>query len=269
MALPVISVIMLTYNREAFISRSIESILAQTYRDFEFIIVDNGSTDRSGDIADEYAAQDLRIRVIHKQRGNIGSGRNAGLDEAKGEYIAFIDDDDWCTSDFLAFLLTLAVENNADISICGSYDKAYDEKHVYEPEEALIELLWRKRFNVQFPTKLIRRKLFDAHRFSEVSKYDDIELMPSIMASTNQIAYHGLCKYTFVRHSGNNSAWTTNHALLNAETLSEYLSIYNSRTKMLTERFPNQASYWQYFNLSFQISMVEKVTRLKCPIAPI
>ena len=71
-----ISVMMLTYNREALVGRAIESILNQTHRDFEFIIVDNGSADRSGEIADAYAAQDARIRVIHRERGNIGAGRN-------------------------------------------------------------------------------------------------------------------------------------------------------------------------------------------------
>ena len=105
-----ISVIMLTYNREELVGRAIDCILAQTYRDFEFIIVDNGSSDRSGAIADEYAAKDSRIRVIHRERGNIGSGRNAGLDAAKGEYIAFIDDDDWTEPDFLEFLYNLLVE---------------------------------------------------------------------------------------------------------------------------------------------------------------
>ena len=77
-----ISVIMLTYNRESFVSHAIESILAQTYRDFEFIVVDNGSTDSSGQIADEYAARDSRIRVLHRDRGNIGAGRNTELDAA-------------------------------------------------------------------------------------------------------------------------------------------------------------------------------------------
>ena len=96
-----ISVIMLTYNRENFVSRAIESILAQTCRNFEFIIVDNGSTDRGGQIADQYAARDSRIKVIHRERGNIGAGRNTGLDAARGEYITFIDDDDWAEPDFL------------------------------------------------------------------------------------------------------------------------------------------------------------------------
>ena len=113
-----VSVIMLTYNRETLVSRAIESILAQTYREFEFIIVDNGSTDHSGAIADTYAAKDKRIRVLHRQRGNIGAGRNTGLDAAQGEYIAFIDDDDWAEPDFLAFLLELAKESDADVAIC-------------------------------------------------------------------------------------------------------------------------------------------------------
>lgn len=120
MALPKISVIMLTYNREALVGRAIESIISQTFLDFEFIIVDNGSTDKSGTISDEYAMKDNRIRVIHRERGNIGAGRNTGLDAAKGEWITFIDDDDYVESDFLEFLLKLIVDNNADVAICGA-----------------------------------------------------------------------------------------------------------------------------------------------------
>nr|WP_325298490.1 glycosyltransferase family 2 protein [uncultured Oscillibacter sp.] len=115
-----ISVIMLTYNRERLVSRAIESILNQTYRDFEFLIVDNGSTDKSGKIADTYAKQDARIRVIHRERGNIGAGRNTGLDAARGAYITFLDDDDWVEPDFLAFLWKMLEGSGADISICGT-----------------------------------------------------------------------------------------------------------------------------------------------------
>jgi glycosyltransferase involved in cell wall biosynthesis len=256
------SVIMLAYNRETLVGRMIECILAQTFRDFEFIIVDNGSTDRSGAIADEYAERDSRVRVIHRARGNIGSGRNTGLDAARGEWIAFVDDDDWCEPDMLEFLYTLVAEKGVDVAICGSEARFFDEKRTYTGEEALIELLWRKRFNVQFPTKLIRRGLFDGVRFSETAKYDDIELMPRILASANRAAYHGLPKYTFARHDGNNSAWTTDHRLLDAETLAEYLHVYRTRTEWLCERFPDSADTWRYFEWSFWISMVEKVARL-------
>ena len=123
-----ISVIMLTYNRERLVPRAIESILNQTYQDFEFLIVDNGSTDKSGKIADTYARQDTRIRVIHRERGNIGAGRNTGLDTARGAYITFLDDDDWAEPDFLEFLVELLEENAADVAICGAADKAFDER---------------------------------------------------------------------------------------------------------------------------------------------
>jgi len=257
-----ISVIMLTYNREKYVSRAIESILYQTFQDFEFIIVDNGSTDRSGQIADEYASNDSRIQVIHRSRGNIGSGRNTGLDAAKGEYIAFIDDDDWAEPDFLEFLYNLAVENRADVSICGAADRAFDEKRVMTAEDALIELLWRKRYNMAFPTKLFKRSLVENLRFPEEGVYDDIALMYKLLAEADRIAYHGLPKYTFYRHEGNNSAWTTNHELLTPETLDEYLHAYRVRTEWLSERFPNSAPAFRYFEWSFMISMVEKIYRL-------
>lgn len=258
-----ISVIMLTFNREALVARAIESILGQTYLDFEFIIVDNGSTDRSGNIADEYARKDSRIRVLHRERGNIGSGRNAGMDAATGDYIAFIDDDDWAEPDFLEFLYCLAIENHAEVSICGAADKVYDEKLILDPEEALIELMWRKRYNMAFPTKLFSAVLARKIRFPETGDYDDIALMYRLMALSKKVAYHGLPKYTFYRHENNNSAWTTNHSLLTSKTLSEYLEAYQTRTQWLCELFPNRAPIFRYFEWSFMISMVEKVTRIK------
>lgn len=257
-----ISVIMLTYNREALVGRAVESILAQTYRDFEFIIVDNGSTDRSGAVVDKYAAQDSRIRVIHRKRGSIGAGRNTGLDAAKGEYIAFIDDDDWAEPDFLEFLLNLLEENHADVAICGAADKVFEQKLLMTAEEALIELMWRKKYNMAFPTKLFRRELMENLRFPENGAYDDIALMYKLLAGAERVAYHGLLKYTFYRHEGNNSAWTTNHELLTPETLDEYLRAYRARTEWLSGKFPNSAPTWQYFEWSFMISMVEKINRL-------
>lgn len=260
---PKISVIMLTYNREKLVSRAIESILGQSEPDFEFIIVDNGSSDRSGAIADEYAEKDGRICVIHRDRGNIGAGRNTGLDAAHGKYVAFIDDDDWAEPDFLEFLCELAIENDADVSICGATDKAFDEKQVMVAEEALIELMWRKKYNMAFPTKLFTKKLADKIRFPEEGTYDDIALMYRLLAEANRVAYHGLPKYTFYRHRGNNSAWTTDYSLLTADTLDEYLHAYRVRTEWLSKKFPDSAAAFRYFEWSFMLSMVEKIHRLE------
>ena len=257
-----VSVLMLTYNRETMVSRAIESILAQTFSDFEFIIVDNGSTDQSGAIAEEYAALDHRIRVIHRLRGNIGAGRNTALDAARGKYLTFIDDDDWAEPDFLEFLVSLLDENGADVAICGATGRVFDEKKIMTAEEALIELMWRKKYNVAFPTKLFRRELMEQLRFPEDGKYDDIALMYRLLAKARTVAYHGLPKYTFYRHPGNNSAWTTDHNLLTPETLQEYLDAYHTRTQWLSEKFPTSAEAFQYFEWSFMLSMVEKIERL-------
>ena len=261
--LPKISVIMLTYNREDMLSGMIECILGQTFKEFEYLIVDNGSTDSSGIIADQYAEKDKRIKVIHRDRGNIGSGRNVGLDTAIGEYIAFVDDDDLCTADYLEFLFNMVIKAEADAAICGAADKAYDEKKVMTPEEAISVLLWRKKYNVAFPAKLFSRKLFDKNRFLNTGKYDDIYLMPKILSDSSKVVYHGLPKYTFMRHGKNNSNWTQDHRLLDAGTLDEYLSVYRKRTEWLIDLYPDNADEWQYFEWSFMISMVEKVTRLQ------
>lgn len=257
-----ISVLMLTYNRENLICRAVESILAQTYKDFEFIIVDNGSSDKSGKIADEYAKNDNRIRVIHRDRGSISAGRNTALDAASGDYIAFVDDDDWVESDYLEFLFKLIIENNADISICGATGKVFDDKRVMTAEEALIELMWRKKYTVGFPAKMFKKDVLGDMRFPEDVCYDDIALMYKLIARVNTAVYHGLLKYNVCRHENNNSAWTTNHSLLDAKTLDEYLCSYRVRTEWLSERFPNSAAAFRYFEWSFMISMVEKINRL-------
>ena len=258
-----ISVIMLTYNREALVSRAIESILNQTYRDFEYIIVDNGSSDKSGEIADTYAARDPRVRVIHRERGSIGAGRNTGLDAARGEYITFIDDDDWVEPDFLAFLWKLLEDSGANISICGTEGKALDERWTMDVQEALVQLMWRKRYTAGFPMQLFRRALAEGLRFSETDRYDDIGLIYRLFARAGTVAYHGLPKYHVLRHGGNNSAWTTDHRLLTPETLEEYLTAYRVRTNWLSGLFPDRAATWRYFEWSFMISMVEKITRLE------
>jgi glycosyltransferase involved in cell wall biosynthesis len=258
---------MLTYNREKLVKRAVESVLAQTFRDFELIIVDNGSVDRSGDIADEFAASDERVSVIHRERANIGAGRNTGLDAARSEYIAFIDDDDWLETDYLEFLYTLARDNAADIAICGAegtdservYYVGIPEKVVLSPEDAIIELLWRKRFNNGFPTKLIASHIFEGLRFPETGRYDDVHLMYLALAGANRVVSYGLPKYHILRHGSNNSGATSKDGLITAAYIDDYRRVYNKREVWLSTRFPSKAALWKYFNLSFQISMVSKI----------
>lgn len=264
-----ISVIILTYNREKLVGRAIESILGQTFTDFELIIVDNGSTDQSGQIAEGYAQRDSRIKVIHKERGNIGSGRNVGLDAARGDYITFIDDDDWVEPTYLAYLHQLAVTNEADIAICGSWREVNgvkQDKYVfngvftYNGEEAVCEMLKREKFNAGMPTKLIASALFQYIRCDEQGKYDDIKITYKLLAESQCVIASGIPLYTCMRHENNNSFGTAQNEPVSAEQVEEYLTAFQKRTKWLTERFPANADFWLYAELSYALSMYDKLT---------
>lgn len=121
--MPTISVIVPVYKVEPYIHQCIDSILAQTYTDFELILVDDGSPDNCGLICDEYAKQDDRIRVIHQENRGLSAARNAGIDVAKGEYLTFIDSDDWITAHYLEKLYTAAINTDADIVCCDYFSK--------------------------------------------------------------------------------------------------------------------------------------------------
>jgi len=265
-----VSVIMLTYNRENLVCRAMDSVLVQTLQDFEFIIVDNGSSDNSGKLADEYAKKDDRIKVLHIPKSNIGTGRNAGLDVACGEFITFLDDDDTMEPDMLEFLYNLAKEENAEVSICGSIKEVngeflpncvFEEKIVMGPEETVVTLLKRKRFNAAMPSKMLKRELFEGLRFLQEGKYDDIRLTYKYLANSKRTVAVGVPKYCFWRHPGNNSAFTTNDFLLTPEQLEEYFDAFRERTQYLSEKLPKIADYAQYSEWSYMISMCNKISK--------
>lgn len=112
-----ISIIVPVYNVSAYLGRCIDSILAQTYKNFEVILVNDGSTDDSGKVCDSYALLDSRVKVIHKENGGLSSARNAGIAIAQGEYLGFVDSDDWITSDMYEYLYSVLIQNQADISV--------------------------------------------------------------------------------------------------------------------------------------------------------
>lgn len=128
--LPVISIIVPVYNVEPYLVRCIDSILAQTFADFELILIDDGSPDNCGKICDEYAKKEARIHVIHQKNGGLSSARNAGIDwvfkNSNSQWLTFIDSDDWIHPQYLDLLLSSATTLNADVSICE-----YEETNEY------------------------------------------------------------------------------------------------------------------------------------------
>lgn len=268
-----ISIIMLTYNRKDMVKHMIDDILQQTYVDFEYIIVDNGSTDGTSEILEKYAKADSRIRIITlEQMQSIGRARNIGIRDAQGEFITFVDDDDRVESDYLEFLFSLIKENNADISMCGTSEGdgetrnpqcLFDEKMILTGEEALRLLLGRKYIRAGMPAKLYKKEILCRYPFEENYKNEDIHTQYKYLMCGNRVAIHGVDKYYFVRHESNVSGFTSDAGKWDAQTMKDYLMAFHNRTAFVKENAPDTYEMALYSELSFMISMVEKIDRFK------
>ena len=122
MAVPIISVVVPVYNIEKYLDRCITSILNQTFRDFELLLVDDGCTDNSGAICDRYASNDDRVRVFHKPNGGVSSARNRGIEEAQGQFICFVDSDDWVETTYLQIFMDYSPEKYGVVLQSFYYD---------------------------------------------------------------------------------------------------------------------------------------------------
>ena len=264
-----LSVILLTCDRERFAARAIRCLLAQDFRDFELIVVENGSRGGVPPSLSLLAAGEPRVRLFERPRGTISTGRNFGLSQARGAFVTFFDDDDTAAPDYLSFLVSLAEETGADAAVCGSWREengkrlpnfAEDRRLVLAPEEAVAELLLRRRCNAATPTKLFRRSLFGGIRFPEDRRVDDIFVTYKLLARARRTAFHLLPKYCFTRHGGNSSAFTTDDSLLTPEILREYGDAFRERTSWLSRRLPKIADLAQYAELSYQLSLFARLT---------
>ena len=180
-----VSVIMPVYKVEEYVGKAIESIQAQTLKDWEFLIVDDGTPDKSGEICDAYAAEDERIHVIHKENGGLSDARNAGTGQALGSYIAFVDGDDWIEKDMYEGLLSAARQFDAPLAVCR-YRKIYRDRAVDEAAGAAVymegrealECFLREEDDICIQNaawnKLYRRELMGELRFPKGKYYEDI-----------------------------------------------------------------------------------------------
>lgn len=210
--MPTISVIVPVYKVEKYIHRCVDSILGQTYTDFELILVDDGSPDNCGAICDEYAAKDSRVVVIHQENGGLSAARNAGIDWAfansDSQWLSFIDSDDWVHPEYLERLLDSAVQNNVDLSICG-YVKTFEE----EPEISgadLIPELWKpEKFYVEKNMnaiiacgKLYRKSCFTTVRYPIGKLHEDDFTTYKILFAQEKIVVIPAGMYFYFQNTG-------------------------------------------------------------------
>ena len=211
---PLISVIVPVYGAEAFLDRCVASVLAQDFKDFELLLVDDGSPDRCGDICEGWANRDPRVRTFHKDNGGQSSARNYGLDHARGKYVAFVDSDDWVTPDYLSYLLGLfSMDDNRKtcmFTACnhtivrnGRSVKACD---IRVPTVALSrraafgDVLFHGCIDVSPWAKLYRREVFDALRFPEGRLFEDTWLFGDMLNRTEMVRYGSKACYFYEMH---------------------------------------------------------------------
>lgn len=206
---PLISIIVPIYNVEAYLAKCINSIISQTYGNLEIFLVDDGSPDRCGLICDEYAKQDARIKVIHKKNGGLSDARNVAIDVAKGEYITFVDSDDYVANDYVESLYKLIVENDAQMSItrCIPFFEGMKPVHirqtkitkVFDTYNALISLFYQKDFDNAAWAKMYHCSLFKSDiRYPKGWLYEDLPTTYKLMMLCNKIAFSSYENYYYL-----------------------------------------------------------------------
>lgn len=204
-----ISVIVPVYNVEKYLERCVKSIVAQTYKDLEILLIDDGSTDKSGEMCDDFQQTDSRIKAFHKQNGGLSDARNYGIEHSAGEFISFVDSDDYIDEKMLETLHRLITENDADLAVCSAMD-VFEGKEVTQVKEI-------KEFNLNkvesykymlrgdgIPSacnKLYKRQTVGDVRFPVGKLYEDGFFTPQILKKVEKTAVTSKPMYYYFRRA--------------------------------------------------------------------
>ena len=208
-----ISVTVPVYNVREYLERCFNSIVNQSYRNLEILLVDDGSTDGSGALCDELANRDSRVRAIHKINGGLGSARNAGIAAATGEILSFIDSDDWIETEMYQSMVSRMHRDQSQIIACGIqrvteagtvsyYNDNLEERGLYSTEEALCELPRNERLSNSMCNKLFRRETIEGLAINEKIAYEDNPFTPQCIARAERISYTAEPFYCYFERQG-------------------------------------------------------------------
>lgn len=267
-----LSIVVPVYRVEQFLDKCVESILAQTFTDFELILVDDGSPDNCGEMCDKWASKDKRIKVVHKDNGGLSDARNAGLDIAQGDYIGLVDSDDYIKSDMFEVLVGNLEKYSADISMCGYVDVYADgirkdnaDRRVYEwnQEEAIHQILLGKLLSVHAVVKLYKRCLFEKVRYPKGKISEDAFVIMDILKQIQKAVFTPYAAYYYV-HRGNS---------INTSKFSEIdltrIEAHEKNYQFIKENFPlmERLAYSRYLGavgfVAHKITMTPEVSLTK------
>lgn len=211
MKLPLISVIVPCYNVEQYLPKCVDSIIGQTYQNLEIWLVDDGSPDNCGRICDDYSMQDNRIRVIHKPNGGLSDARNVAIDQANGDWITFVDSDDYVSKDYVETLYCLVEKYDCEVSVAwfSTFHEGqeplesspnFDEEKM-DPLYAVEQMFYQEKFDTSAWAKLYHRRLFEKGiRYPKGLLYEDLPTTYLLMleskgvAFTNKVIYYYLLR---------------------------------------------------------------------------
>lgn len=262
--LPLISVIVPVYNVEKYLKRCLDSIRKQTYSNIEILLIDDGSTDQSGRICDEFAKLDSRVRVLHKNNGGLSDARNVGIEEAKGEYITFVDSDDYVDEDLIEYLYKMIERTHTEMSICTN--RLYHEKtrkfqigaddgknEVLTAHESIKRLLYGRNFWVSAWAKLYKKDLFLNIRYPKGKLYEDTAVTYKLILKAGRVAYGRSCKYTYcVRNNSiTRSAFSPRQL--------DLIEVADSAVSDIIRKFPGLAQAGMCFRLWARFSTLNRM----------
>lgn len=237
-----ISVIVPVYKVESYLDRCVQSIVDQTYKKLEIILVDDGSPDNCGAMCDAWAAKDDRIKVIHKENGGGAQARNVGLDYASGEFIGFVDSDDFVHPEMYRYLHEIIQKTQADIAECGYYlteediflrEEVEEEVHVFNTEEALRENIRDRICRQLLWNKLYKHETVGDVRLVEGKTIDDEFFTYRVLARANRVAVGKQIMYAYRQQ---------NESIMHQKYSIKWLAAIEAKScryELIQEQFPN------------------------------
>lgn len=256
-----VSVIIPVYNVEQYLEVCLKSIMYQTYKNIEIILVDDGSTDVSGAICDAYAQKDSRIYVIHKENGGLSEARNIGVAVSKGKYVMFVDSDDMVAPNLVEYLYNLMCTYNATISICdllhifpGEEINFCDETehYIFNSEQAVCEMFYQKTFLVAACGKLYDRRCFENIFFPVGMLFEDSAVMYKILDQAQNIVYGNAKLYGYMHREG--SITTKKFSKRDCDILTicaeiiEYMSHRSEALQVAAKAYQTSGAFRIYMN---------------------
>ena len=240
-----ITVIVPVYNTKYLLKRCVESICNQSYSELEIFLIDDGSTDGSGDLCDSFAVKDRRIHVIHQKNSGQGAARNQALDQMHGEYVYFVDSDDYILPDAIETMLNAMIDNNCDMCICGVInDHIFTKKEcpkqetkiIYNKEKLFISYLTEPYIRGTLCNKFYKKELFDGLRFSTIRAREDVDILYKVYSKIEKAIYIPDALYIQFIRPGSTEQGNFNEAKLYTITIYEKMAKYiSSNIKSISE----------------------------------